>query len=433
MRKYEIRDPVHGFIEIDDWERDIINQPAFQRLRRIKQLAWTDMIYPGATHSRFEHSLGVMQVATRLFDAIVNRSHDLLRHTLSYDESGLKRQRRLIRLAALLHDLGHAPFSHAAEEILPADPATGRRYVHEEYSAAIAEHALADVIEAHPVNQRNYGLRVADLSDFFMETPSSGGLVWRDLVSSQMDADRMDYMLRDSYHAGVSYGHYDLDRVVATVMLVEEPDGLGFAVGVDEDGIHAVEGLIIARYMMFTQVYFHKTRVIFDYHLIEALKAILEPDGGCLPPPDSPQGVSAYLDWDDWRVLGALAHDRGGEHGARLKQRDHYRLLCATGEVPTLSELTDFEALQRHLAAAGIEAIRRDAEKNWYKFEKPGDEILVRRTTGSRDGRAERLSQCSPVVGKLQAVRQSRLYVPGGQRQQAQDSLSKFKQTGEQP
>ena len=94
MRRYELRDPIHGFIEIDEWERDIINQPAFQRLRRIKQLAWTDMVYPGATHTRFEHSLGVMHVATRLYDAICNRAQDLLTQELKYDDGGLKRQRR---------------------------------------------------------------------------------------------------------------------------------------------------------------------------------------------------------------------------------------------------------------------------------------------------------------------------------------------------
>jgi HD superfamily phosphohydrolase len=264
VRRYELRDPIHGFIEIDEWERDIINQPAFQRLRRIKQLAWTDMVYPGATHTRFEHSLGVMHVATRLFDAIRNRSADLLGQ-LGYESAGLDRQRQLIRLAALLHDLGHAPFSHAAEEILPVDPRTGKRFVHEQYSAAIAEHALADVIEQHPHNHKNYGLRVEHLKEFFLETPSSEGLVWRDLVSSQMDADRMDYMLRDSYHAGVAYGRYDLDRVAATLALVERPDQDGFALGVGEGGLHAVEGLILARYMLFTQVYFHKTRVIYDY------------------------------------------------------------------------------------------------------------------------------------------------------------------------
>ena len=108
---FEIRDPIHGFIELDDWERDIVNDPVFQRLRRIRQLGLTDMVYPGATHSRFEHSLGVMHIATRMFDAIVSRRRDFLEATYNYDDVGLARDRRILRLAALLHDVGHAPFS----------------------------------------------------------------------------------------------------------------------------------------------------------------------------------------------------------------------------------------------------------------------------------------------------------------------------------
>src|SRR6266496_5129923 len=116
---YEFRCPIHGFIEIDDWERDIISQPAFQRLRRIRQLAWTDYVYPGAMHSRFEHSLGVMHMATLLYDSIAVRSWPQLQDMLGYNESGKYRNRQLVRLAALLHDVGHGPFSHAAEELTP--------------------------------------------------------------------------------------------------------------------------------------------------------------------------------------------------------------------------------------------------------------------------------------------------------------------------
>src|SRR5712692_4106730 len=147
--KYEIRCPVHGFIPIDDWEKEIINQPAFQRLRRIKQLAWTDMLYPGAMHSRFEHALGVMHVATRLFDAIVQRSGDVLKEQLVFDDNGLRTDRKLVRLTALLHDVGHAPFSHAGEELFPMH-AEGSRYKHEDYSAAIIRSHLRDSIENHP-------------------------------------------------------------------------------------------------------------------------------------------------------------------------------------------------------------------------------------------------------------------------------------------
>src|SRR2546430_1944302 len=136
-RTYELRCPVHGFIPISDWERVIIAQPAFQRLRRIRQLAWTDQVYPGAMHTRFEHSLGVMHLATRLYDSIVERSGPLLKSYYGYDAAGFHRDRVLVRFAALLHDVGHSPFSHAGEEVFPFRPVGEKRYVHEEYSAAI--------------------------------------------------------------------------------------------------------------------------------------------------------------------------------------------------------------------------------------------------------------------------------------------------------
>src|SRR3954462_9190934 len=110
-RIYEIRCPVHGFISIDDWEREIINHRIFQRLRRIRQLAWTDQVYPGAMHTRFEHSLGVLHVATRLYESVVSRSREILHSELAYTDEGLQREKILVRLTALLHDVGHPPFS----------------------------------------------------------------------------------------------------------------------------------------------------------------------------------------------------------------------------------------------------------------------------------------------------------------------------------
>src|ERR1700756_1886051 len=124
---YEFRCPVHGFITLDEWEREIISQAPFQRLRRIRQLAWTDQVYPGAMHTRFEHSLGVMHLATKLYDSIVERSGTLLQDFYGYDDAGFRRDRALVRLAALLHDVGHSPFSHAGEEVFPFRPEGKRR------------------------------------------------------------------------------------------------------------------------------------------------------------------------------------------------------------------------------------------------------------------------------------------------------------------
>ena len=330
-RSYEIRCPLHGFIVINDWEREIISQPAFQRLRRIRQLAWTDLVYPGAMHTRFEHSLGVMHVATRLYEAVVEHSAEVLQSELAYNREGLDRHRTLVRLTALLHDVGHGPFSHAAEELLPARE-DGSKYEHEDYSAAVIKNKLRDVIEQHPLN-RNRGFYVEDITALLEgSSRAKHALFWRELITGQMDADRMDYLLRDSLHAGVDYGRFDWRRLMHTVEAVPGRDGGAPRLGVSEGGWHAAEALVLARYFMFTQVYFHKSRVACDHHLRKTLAQMMP--GGYFPPPQRDQpgrpGLDAYLKWDDWRVLGLLAEGHGGEHGQRLATRDH------TGRCSTL-------------------------------------------------------------------------------------------------
>jgi HD superfamily phosphohydrolase len=420
-RTYEIRDPVHGFISLDEWEWEILNQPAFQRLRRIKQLAWTDYIYPGAAHSRFEHSLGAMHVAARLFQSICDRNADLLKSEFSLNADGIGRQIKIIRLAALLHDIGHAPFSHAAEAVFPLESESGLHFAHETYSSAIVDYALRDVIENHALNQNNYRITADEIKSVFSERPGAGkNLVWKLLVSGQMDADRMDYLLRDSLHAGVSYGRYDLDRIAATITLCEEPETGDFVIGVEEGGARAVEGLLIARYMMFTQVYFHKTRTVYDYHLIEALKEMLKSQGGVFPRPDSEKNIQRYLDWDDWKVLGAIKAKQAGEHGERLLSRTHYRPVYATPEVPDSDDLEKFEYIFADLADLG--AIQREAGRSWYRFEKEG--IWVKPDAANATPRE--LSTISPVVKGLQTIKQHRIYVPPQNRAAANARIEKY-------
>ena len=346
-RTYEIRCPVYGFVKLSDWEWQIISERAYQRLRRIRQLAWTDYVFPGAMHTRFEHSLGVMHMATMLYDGIAERSRDVLQSQLGYNEDGIKRHRTLVRLAALLHDVGHSPFSHAAEELFPVQNTESKeRYKHEQYSAAIVRRYFADVIKNHPLNT-NYDFSADDIANLLEGAPESGkALFWRDLISGQLDADRMDYLLRDSLHSGVGYGHYDWQRLVHTTVAVPETPEGSPRVGIQEGGWHAAEGLIIARYFMFTQVYFHKTRVIFDYHLQGALADMLP--SGCFPKPTDEE-LDEYLLWDDWRVLGLLADGKGGEEGTRLAKRDHFREIIHTPETPSTEDLERLEKWRRAL------------------------------------------------------------------------------------
>ena len=217
------------------------------------------MVYPGASHTRFEHSIGVMHVVTRMFKNIRLRSGDILTNELNYTDGGLDRVLALVRICSLLHDIGHGPFSHAAEELMPICEASGKPYEHEAYSAE-AVTLMEDVIN-HPINKKNYGLTVQDIKDFLSgDVSDEGSLLWRRLLSSQLDADRADYLLRDSHHIGVAYGRYDLDRLVSTLAVAIDPEMDAPVLAVEEGGWHASEGFILARYMMFTQVYFHKTR-----------------------------------------------------------------------------------------------------------------------------------------------------------------------------
>jgi uncharacterized protein len=398
-RAYELRCPVHGFIPITDWELQIINHPAFQRLRRIRQLAWTDYVYPGAMHTRFEHSLGVMHMATQLFDAVVRRSKQSLESCLDYSEDELNRDRQIVRLTALLHDTGHSPFSHAGEDVFPTDIKSGKHFKHEAYSSTVIRHVLKDVIEHHLENDE---LKVqAEEIASLLEGKSSAGrrLFWRQLIDGQMDADRMDYLLRDSLHIGVDYGRYDWRRLLNTILVIEMPRRsqedlpLEPRLGVTEGGVHAAEALVLARYYMFTQVYFHKTRVAYDHHYREALKAILP--GGYFPPP-SPETIGNYLEWDDWRVLGILsAADSGGEHGIRLRRRDHYREVYHTPESPSDGDRIALNLIRRSLGA--LVAAVESSKTSTYKLE--ASDISV--VSEDRVRKVRPLSHYSCVVKNL--------------------------------
>jgi HD superfamily phosphohydrolase len=398
-----------------EWQ--IISQPAYQRLRRIRQLAWTDYVFPGAMHTRFEHSVGVMHMATMLYDGVVERSGEILRSELGYTKEGLRRHKALIRLTALFHDIGHGPFSHAAEELFPfRNGRGGERYRHEEYSAAIVRRHFEDTIRNHPLNM-NWNFSALDVANLLEGKPEAGkALFWRDLITGQLDADRMDYLLRDSYHCGVSYGRYDWQRLAHTVIAVPPTDQGGPRVGVMEGGWHAAEGLIVARYFMFTQVYFHKTRVIYDHHLQGALADLLS--GGVFPDPKG-RHLEEYLQWDDWRVLGLLQKGKGGEHGKRLAGRDHFREVIHTSETPSTDDL---EQLVKWREALGdLLAAEMSADKSWYKAGQADIQIVSQRPKIE----VEPLSKYSSVVRNMAPIQQVRLYARSEHRA---DALTRVEQ-----
>ena len=306
-------------------------------------------------HNRFEHSLGVMHVANAMFT-----------------EGALERERMLIRLTALLHDVGHAPFSHAAEELFPKTQ-DGIQLEHEDYSAAIIRRVLNDVLDSHP-DSENFQIKADHVASLLEGSLGAGrSLIWRDLISGQLDADRIDYLLRDSLHAGVDYGRFDWRRLIRCLVFVPAGEERQHRLGVTEGGLHAAEGLVLARYFMFTQVYFHKTRVAYDHHLKQALGEILP--GGQFPTLEDSEenntNLNEYLKWDDWRVQGVLADGGGGEHGERLAYRRHYREIHHTPEIPTDADLQRFEEIREALGEMARAV--GSGGKSWYKLDNDQD------------------------------------------------------------
>lgn len=271
LKEYIFRDPVHGDISVQDpTVLALIDAPEFQRLRRIRQLGTSFISYPGAEHTRFAHSLGVYHLMNRV-----------LRHLR---ERGLAEvgadEHTMMCCAALLHDVGHGPFSHLFEKLM------GTR--HEDWVVRIIT-SPETAINGH-LRARNpvWPAQIAALV-----THRWSGAPWlQDLLSSQLDVDRMDYLLRDSLMCGVPYGRYDLDRLLATLALQ------GGRLAVSAKGQSAAEAFLLARYFMYWNVYFHKAtramEAILDKLLQRAVRLYRRDGEGALGA--VPAAVRPFLD-----------------------------------------------------------------------------------------------------------------------------------------
>jgi HD superfamily phosphohydrolase len=292
--RLEVRDPIHGFIYRQPDERDVMDTSVFQRLRRLKQLALASLVYPGATHTRFDHSLGAFHLAGKVSTA------------LDIDET----EGRLLRMAALLHDIGHGPFSHVAEPIL------------REHSDK--EKLAADIPEAKIHEQIGWQIIATnkELAKLLSEQQREQivGLLKRtwghsylqEIASGPVDVDKQDYLLRDSLFSGVKYGVYDQERLSNTLLIHEDQDDLFLAISID--GLHALEQFVLAKYYMTTQVYRHKIRLITDQMIQRAiglginedkigwLKTLYSYDG-------TPEYIEEYLRWSDDRLVNQILGD----------------------------------------------------------------------------------------------------------------------------
>jgi uncharacterized protein len=309
-----IFDPIHHFIELSTAEARLLDLPVMQRLRRLRQLGLAYLAFPSAEHSRFTHALGALAMGTRAFDELTRNGAEFFG-----DSTDAAYQRRLVRAALLLHDIGHGPFSHSCESVL------GMR--HEARTKEML--ALPDVSNGIA----ELGVDSADVLGLIVGDAGSRYPALRELVSGpNLDADRMDYLLRDAYFTGVSTGRYDAEQLVASVRLLER-DGMP-AVGIDRRGVVALESFVMARYMMFASVYFHHTTRMFEHILHDVLRELW-------PDPRDLEPVEEFLRWDDFRVLDSL--DRLQTGSARAL-RDRIRIYALAAEFNAERDLRAFEA-----------------------------------------------------------------------------------------
>lgn len=315
--KYRFRDPIYGYIFLTEQERRIIDTPLFQRLRRVHQLALTKYVYPSAEHSRFVHSLGVVQCATEMFMGVLN-------HALTVQPpSDASRCLKLLRYAALLHDIGHLPFSHAAEKqwLDGLSHEDISRYIILNYrpiTSVLEEDEAAEVVASLLTKEYKPKYRLL-----------------HEIISGQLDADRADYLLRDSYCCGVRYGEFDFSRYIQIFGASFEDNGLKLTVA--ERDIYVAEAFLMARYHYNLQVPYHRTRNGYDICLRQFLRTAKGLEGfrkiedGTLKSLD----FDKYEDLDDYALFeyfkqGRRASNESSLWAHYLLRQDHLRVVIDT-------------------------------------------------------------------------------------------------------
>jgi hypothetical protein len=401
-----IRDPIHGTIEVDAAEVQVIDHPFFQRLRHVKQLGFGDQAFPGATHTRYAHSLGALHVASRVFDALFRES--------DVAPADARRFRRALRLAVLLHDLGHPPLSHSSEQMLPRRAALGLerwlpaaemsgRATHEDYTLKlVADSDLARLLDR--VTEGD-GFSSAAIAHLITGRPldaggafRAGGLDYgpllRQVVSSELDADRMDYLLRDSFFTGAAYGRYDLEWLVQNLTTRALGDAVYLALS--SRAIFAFEDFLLSRYHMFVSVYYHYKSICYD----QMLGHYFRESAGEYEIPADPE---AFLEHDDYYLWNVLRGSKS-EWAQRIVRRKPYRLLL---EVNPMDVAVDRAALRATLAERSIPAFEAESEGELSKYfgaNLAANPIFVVPTVGPH----RRIDEYTPLFKRY--AEKSRLY-----------------------
>ncbi|MFN3196995.1 MAG: HD domain-containing protein [Bradymonadia bacterium] len=350
-----LRDPIHGRIPVNSGELRVIDHRVYQRLRAIKQLGFTDLAFPGATHTRFVHSLGAMHLGGQMFDALFPEDD------CPFDPLVRLRLRQTIRLSLMLHDVGHPPMSHAGESPMPLRSALdlecfspeerGRRATHEDFTVLLLTcSSLSGLLEEAFGDFGITPRQVAHLISgrFPDEAPAFvvGGVdyfpILSQLVSGEMDADRMDYLQRDAHHTGVNYGRFDQDWLLENLCVHYADDNQAY-LALRHRAIFAFEDFLLSRHHMFLSVYHHYIPVNFDHMLARYYAE--DPNAFELP-----VDAEAYARVDDISLYSAIRRSQH-EWARRIDGREVYHRLVELND----DEVADIEQMSEALESAGVE------------------------------------------------------------------------------
>jgi uncharacterized protein len=364
----EIRDPVHGSINILDEVAPIIRDNFFQRLRNIKQLGFSDYVFPGATHTRFLHSIGVMSVGAKAFNKLFGEE---------LSNIDMIRLRETFKLACLLHDVGHAPLSHSTEIVMPSlsslaipknflstnDLLVNRQATHEDYT--IKAIANSELSESFKLVEKKFGVsrqHVAELiqgstidKDYYIINNKNYFPILHQLVSSEMDCDRMDYLLRDSYFCGVSYGHFDLDWLLENLEKCEI-DGDIF-LGISERAVVTFDDFLLSRYHMFVMVYFHYRSVCLEQLLYKYFAS--SPGEYTIP-----ANINEYIKHDDHYLMKVM-RESDNQYAQKIVRNDIPQKIFESFNNMQLIKLARIE---NYLESENVEFIRCSSSSRLSKY-----------------------------------------------------------------
>ncbi|MEZ0391916.1 MAG: HD domain-containing protein [Pseudobdellovibrionaceae bacterium] len=426
----EIRDPIHGTIPLSTGETAVVDSNEFQRLRAIKQLGFADISFPGATHTRFIHSLGVCHLAGETFDHLF-KVFPFSNHSVR------QRFRQVFRLAALLHDVGHGPLSHTTEEVMPplADlkvdvyknrtplPKANARATHEDYTikyltdsplTEILKKNFSDIQPVHIACLIDKSLNCPD--DFFLDKGLDFRPVLSQLVSGELDCDRMDYLERDSYYTGTNYGKFDRDWMISN-LIPYQVDGK-FYLGLNRRALYTFDDFLISRHHIHLMVYFHHKCIVYEEMLNRYLTS-----------PDCtfklPASIDEYTKYNDFRLYEHLAASPN-EWAQRVALKKPYKMFA---EFHTTAENTRPEKLRDSLIAQGIDVIWASSKARLSKYHaaSPEDKAYPIYVIDQYDkwDKPSPIDQTTEIFQKYEAARIiDRLYVAPENYSKAQEILN---------